>query len=97
MEKEKVGGQPDDEEVCFRRLVLVDRRSVEVVLDGLDALARGHLTQEGAGVGHGDLAELVFRRRGVAARLPLEVVFDLKKEQGCEPSLSNLPRHQESF
>jgi hypothetical protein len=62
--------------------VLVDGRPVEVVLDGLDALTRRHLTQEGAGVGHGHLAELVLGRRGVAAGLPFEEVFDLERRKG---------------
>ena len=60
--------------------MLVDRRSVEVVLDGLDDLPGRHLAEEGAGVRDGVAAvgALVLLRVLLAARLPLVVVLNLE-------------------
>ena len=60
--------------------MLVDRRSVEVVLDGLDDLAGRHLAEEGAGVRDGvaPVGALVLLRVLLAARLPLVVVLHLE-------------------
>ena len=60
--------------------MLVDWRSVEVVLDGLDDLPGRHLAEEGAGVRDGVAAvgALVLLRVLLAARLPLVVVLHLE-------------------
>ena len=57
--------------------MLVDWSSVQIVLKGLDGLARDHLAQEGASMSLGELAVLVIEGRVVAAGLALVVVFHL--------------------
>ena len=58
--------------------MFVDRRSIEIVLEGLDALPGNHLPEEGAGVGQSELSEFVIQSWIFGSRFPFVIVLHLE-------------------